>query len=114
MEQLPYSTLVPGEVAHSQQHHDACHYDGGRSLYFGNLMVVYIKIILLALHNSLNFSSWEFGVSLWMHSYLLIVLCCVKIMDTRMGFSCPFHSVVIDSISPFPGIFGTIMSTVGE
>ena len=24
----------------------------------------------------------------------------LQIMDTRMGFPCPFHSVVIDSISP--------------
>ena len=28
-----------------------------------------------------------------------------QIMDTRMGFPCPFHSVVIDSISPKVGHF---------
>ena len=27
----------------------------------------------------------------------------LQIMDTRMGFPCPFHSVVIDSISLSPG-----------
>ena len=49
----------------------------------------------------------------------------LQILDTRMGFPrpslnvvldsiSPFRSVVIDSISLFPGIFGTVLSTVGE
>ena len=29
----------------------------------------------------------------------------LQIMDTRMGFPCPFHSVVIDYFSPTPFIF---------
>ena len=43
-----------------------------------------------------------------------------QIMDTRMGFPCPFRGVVIDYFSPtpficpFPGIFGTFLSTMGE
>ena len=28
----------------------------------------------------------------------------LQIMDTRMGFPCPFHSVVIDSINPLPSL----------
>ena len=29
----------------------------------------------------------------------------LQIMDTRMGFTCPFHNVVIDYFSPTPFIF---------
>ena len=29
----------------------------------------------------------------------------LQIMDTRMGFPCPFHNVVIDYFSPTPFIF---------
>ena len=29
----------------------------------------------------------------------------LQIMDTRMGFLCPFHNVVIDYFSPTPFIF---------
>ena len=38
----------------------------------------------------------------------------LQIMDTRMGFPCPFHSVVIDSISEFDRNAGKTLSKVGE